>query len=186
MGTAVERASQPLSFRLLRLRSPSLHTSSHPAFDLATDIISEGHKKDDNDEHRFTGSTAATQEDLSSKRCGFEDRVLLRELPQQLGLTGTLLLPQEFGRVYIGQQLCLAIVMQNASRTVPVHCVGVKVEMLNDRSRAVLYDTSGEDDLPTIGAGEHHEILIRRDMKDLGNTTLMVKVSSRARTTYIY
>lgn len=175
--TSIDAKEQPLQFRLLRLRPPSLHIRSEPRYDLDTDFVGDRDMDDDGGggSEESCESCGNKEEGFSMQRC-FTDRLQLRELPEQLGVTGTLQLPQDFGRVYIGQQLVLAIVLQNTSSRIPVHRMNVRVEMLNDKKRAILYDSTGDEELPTIAAGEHHEILVRQDIKDIGNTTLIVKV----------
>jgi trafficking protein particle complex subunit 13 len=148
---------QPLAFRLLRLKPPSLHLAPDARFNLEEDF-----------------GTLPLAVPPVAVDGPFADRIQLRTA-SQMGVTGTLVLPQSFGAVYLGQTLTLAIAMQNTSRVVPLHRIGIKIEVVTDRGKVVLYDSTPSEGLSVLAPGEYHELLVKHDVKDQGSVTMVVK-----------
>jgi hypothetical protein len=53
----------------------------------------------------------------------------------------------------------------------------VQVEMQNDRGKTILYDTLSDHSLEKLTGGECHEVMVRYEVKDLGNHTLLCSSS---------
>lgn len=145
-----------LSFRVLRLRPPALDIPDQNRFNFKEDVA--------------PGANFSEQ-DLGNGATPFADRAELRS-DSQLGVSGSLVLPQTFGTVYLGQTLTLAVALTNIS-SAPVSNVGIRVEIQSDHGKSVLYDTMPTRGLATLAPGQHYEIMVKHDVRDLGPHTLL-------------
>ena len=145
-----------LSFRVLRLRPPALEIPDQNRFNFKDDIAPGAN---------------FSQQDLGNSAAVFGDRSELRS-DSQLGVSGSLVLPQTFGTVYLGQTLTLAVALTNIS-PVPVSNVGIRIEIQSDHGKSVLYDTMPTRGLSTLAPSQHYELMVKHDVRDLGPHTLL-------------
>lgn len=174
-------ADHSLLFKVLRLRPAAFDLPNQSRFDFAEDIGPEAAK--------VNGA-------IINAHLPFSERVQLRTgtIP---GISGTLVLSQAFGSVYLGQTLSLAISLCNTSPAAAKN-IGIRVstlkkedvsrhhhsqlypsfshvqiEIQSDHGKTMLYDTLSDHSLEKLTGGDCHEVLVRYEVKDLGNHTLL-------------
>ena len=104
----------------------------------------------------------------------FERRLDLFAAEDASGLSGTLVLPQSFGVVHLGETFASYVSVSNASDRV-ARDVAVKVELQTNRRRVALFDC-GAAPLPAIQPGSSYDFIIEHDLKELGAHTLACTV----------
>ena len=106
-------SNHALAFKVLRLRPPELSIPDQAKFNFIEDVSAAAHFND---------------QPLGGGASVFADRIELTG-QGQLGVSGALILPQNFGTVYLGQTLSIAVALCNQSNAA-VHNVGIRVRTL--------------------------------------------------------
>eukprot|EP00899_Mesostigma_viride_P004863 jgi/Mesvir1/14378/Mv09776-RA.1 len=168
-STRPDGGGHALSFRVMRLCRPSFHIDSNSSlrFNAQADI----HRGED-DMPEVSGvwpNRGSVQPGEHSQT--FSHRFELANSTEAAGLTGSLVLPQDFGTIYLGESLGVYISVGNFSdRT--VSSVAIKVELQTDRHKVVLGET-GSNPIPSLIPGSRHELVVRQDINDIGAHTLV-------------
>lgn len=85
-------------------------------------------------------------------------------------LDGSLLLPQSFGTIHLGECFTSFVSVANFSER-GVGNVGIKAELQSDTQRTVLYETPAP--VPVLCAGERRDVVVEHDLKEAGPHTLV-------------
>ncbi|GBG58896.1 hypothetical protein CBR_g24248 [Chara braunii] len=152
-------SSHSLAFRVMRLCRPSLQVDL-PLRCAAGDLR---YGEDDDVAERMRSLTEMEQT--------FSGRCEINQPLDACGLTGMLVLPQEFGSIYLGETLCSFISLCNVSDH-DVEYVGIKVELQTERQRTSLADNTRAP-LTVIKAGARNDFIIEHIIKELGTHCLV-------------
>lgn len=160
-------ADHALLFKVLRLRPPLFELRDHFHYSFEEDVRVEGGK--------------ALEGRIDYKGGGevfpFADRIEASSEAPGAGIKSGLILQQPFGSVYLGQTLRFAIVLSNVSMS-PTEKVGVRVDIQSDKAKHTLHDTmSSSPSAVSLGRGEHLEVVVQYEVKDLGTHTLLCSSS---------
>ncbi|ORX82353.1 DUF974-domain-containing protein [Basidiobolus meristosporus CBS 931.73] len=147
----LETEKHLVGLRLMRLSQPTSAPLQPIYFEHGTDVQQQL--------HRGNPRVVDTKTDSSVETCPPLD---LRDL----GLSETLLLPNSWGTLYLGETLACYICLSNED-TESVRELGVKVEIQTTSSRIPLADTTAAP-LEHFAPKQTKEIVVRQEIKELG------------------
>lgn len=162
-----------LAFRVMRLCRPTFHVETPLRFDLSDLMVGEDLFNDPSaaPQLRRLLQSQSTATD-SSTDLTYTNRFLLGNDPSDaMGLSGTLVLPQSFGAIYLGETFCSYISINNSS-SFEVRDIIIKAEIQTERQRILLLDTT-KAPVETIRAGGRYDFIVEHDVKELGAHTLV-------------
>ena len=158
MAASRPTGASALQFRVMRLPRPTLEMESPLRF-APEDLL---------------GTCVPVDSLPRPSSEAFERRLDLFAAEDASGLSGTLVLPQSFGVVHLGETFASYVSVSNASDRV-ARDVAVKVELQTNRRRVALFDC-GAAPLPAIQPGSSYDFIIEHDLKELGAHTLACTV----------
>ncbi|KAH7619099.1 hypothetical protein Ndes2526B_g06052 [Nannochloris sp. 'desiccata'] len=145
-------SNHALVFKVLRLRPSDLLNSDQKKSHFNKDVSSTAQFRD----HPLESGTSVSENWIERKEKG------------QLGVGGA----QNFGTVYLGQTLTVAVALCNQSDA-EVNNVGIRIEIQSDHGKSILYDTMPTQGIPLLPPGAHHEFIVKHDVRDLGPQTIL-------------
>ena len=89
-------------------------------------------------------------------------------------LDGTLVLPQSFGAIYLGETFRSYVSLCNNGAH-PVKAVSIRAELQTERQRKSLFDNHAGP-IPVLEPGARHDFIVQHDLKELGAHTLICSV----------
>ena len=107
---------------------------------------------------------AASDQDWSAQ-------VQLSHPTDACGLDGSLVLPQNFGNIQLGETFSCYISLGNASSRA-VSNISIRVELQTERQRRNIFENTSKP-LPTLGPNQRYDFIITHDVKELGTHTLV-------------
>jgi hypothetical protein len=163
-------ADHALLFKVLRLRPPLFELHDHFRFSFEEDVAQ--------------GVGGNVLRGLDASEAGgnvfpFADRIETSSEMPCIGIGSDLILQQPFGSVYLGQTVRFAIVLSNVSMS-PTDKIGVRIDIQSDKAKATLHDTMSMPSSPStnsLGPGDHYEVVVQYEVKDLGTHTLLCSSS---------
>ena len=158
MAASRPTGASALQFRVMRLPRPTLEMESPLRF-APEDLL---------------GTCVPVDSLPRPSSEAFERRLDLFAAEDASGLSGTLVLPQSFGVVHLGETFASYVSVSNASDRV-ARDVAVKVELQTNRRRVALFDC-GAAPLPAIQPGSSYDFIVEHDLKELGAHTLACTV----------
>ena len=158
MAASRPTGASALQFRVMRLPRPTLEMESPLRF-APEDLL---------------GTCVPVDSLPRPSSEAFERRLDLFAAEGASGLSGTLVLPQSFGVVHLGETFASYVSVSNASDRV-ARDVAVKVELQTNRRRVALFDC-GAAPLPAIQPGSSYDFIVEHDLKELGAHTLACTV----------
>ncbi|PWA97872.1 hypothetical protein CTI12_AA025390 [Artemisia annua] len=111
-------------------------------------------------------SSHSASSDPSSSDLTYRNRFLLSDDSDALGVPGLLVLPQSFGAIYLGENFCSYISINNSSNY-DVRDIIIKSEIQTERQRILLLDAS-KAPVECIRAGGRYDFIVQHDVKELG------------------
>ena len=158
MAASRPTGSSALQFRVMRLPRPTLEIESPLRF-AAEDLL----------------GTCVPRDSIPHPSSeAFERRLDLFAAEDASGMTGMLLLPQNFGVVHLGETFASYVSVSNSSDRV-ARDVAIKVELQTNRRRVALFDNAAAP-LPAIQPGASYDFIVEHDLKELGAHTLACTV----------
>ena len=158
MAASRPTGASALQFRVMRLPRPTLEMESPLRF-APEDLL---------------GTCVPVDSLPRPSSEAFERRLDLFAAEDASGLSGTLVLPQSFGVVHLGETFASYVSVSNASDRV-ARDVAIKVELQTNRRRVALFDC-GAAPLPAIQPGSSYDFIVEHDLKELGAHTLACTV----------
>ncbi|KAJ3682227.1 hypothetical protein LUZ60_014800 [Juncus effusus] len=163
-----------LAFRVMRLSRPSMHADEAVLRLHSADLFAG--------EDLFSDANPGVPPnllDLISDDSGFAEdsefdfrkRLFIEDPTDAMGLSGLLLLPQAFGAIYLGENFCSYISINNSS-SYEVRDVIIKAEIQTEKQRIMLLDTT-KSPVESIRAGGRYDFIVEHDVKELGAHTLV-------------
>ena len=86
-------------------------------------------------------------------------------------LGGSLVLPQSFGSIQLGETFSCYISLGNVSSK-PVTNISIRVELQTERQRRNIFENTSKP-LETLAPGQRYDFIIQHDVKELGTHTLV-------------
>ncbi|GKC22467.1 trafficking protein particle complex subunit 13 [Tanacetum coccineum] len=120
---------------------------------------------------RHLFSSHSVSSDPSCSDLTYRNRFLLSDDSDAMGVPGLLVLPQSFGAIYLGENFCSYISINNSSNY-EVRDIIIKSEIQTERQRILLLDTS-KAPVESIRAGGRYDFIVQHDVKELGAHTLV-------------
>ena len=158
MAASRPTGASALQFRVMRLPRPTLEIESPLRF-AAEDLL----------------GTCVPRDSIPHPSSeAFERRLDLFAAEDASGMTGMLLLPQNFGVVHLGETFASYVSVSNSSDRV-ARDVAIKVELQTNRRRVALFDNAAAP-LPAIQPGASYDFIVEHDLKELGAHTLACTV----------
>ena len=158
MAASRPTGASALQFRVMRLPRPTLEIESPLGF-AAEDLL----------------GTCVPRDSIPHPSSeAFERRLDLFAAEDASGMTGMLLLPQNFGVVHLGETFASYVSVSNSSDRV-ARDVAIKVELQTNRRRVALFDNAAAP-LPAIQPGASYDFIVEHDLKELGAHTLACSV----------
>lgn len=158
MAASRPTGASALQFRVMRLPRPTLEIESPLRF-AAEDLL----------------GTCVPRDSIPHPSSeAFERRLDLFAAEDASGMTGMLLLPQNFGVVHLGETFASYVSVSNSSDRV-ARDVAIKVELQTNRRRVALFDNAAAP-LPAIQPGASYDFIVEHDLKELGAHTLACSV----------
>ncbi|KAK9822650.1 hypothetical protein WJX81_003565 [Elliptochloris bilobata] len=141
----------------MRLCKPSLQVDTQTRLDLSLDLLSDA------------DAVKAIASGFLPERPS--DRSNLGSSLDAFGVDGLLELPVAFGTIYLGETFCsyISLGKYSAENTVKVT---IKAELQTERQTTTLYDNSAAP-LACLAPGQRHDFIIRHDVKEVGQHTLV-------------
>ena len=158
MAASRPTGASALQFRVMRLPRPTLEIESPLRF-AAEDLL----------------GTCVPRDSIPHPSSeAFERRLDLFAAEDASGMSGMLLLPQNFGVVHLGETFASYVSVSNSSDRV-ARDVAIKVELQTNRRRVALFDNAAAP-LPAIQPGASYDFIVEHDLKELGAHTLACSV----------
>nr|GEX62120.1 hypothetical protein [Tanacetum cinerariifolium] len=160
-----------LAFRVMRLCRPTFQVETPLRFDPCDLIVGEDLFDSPSAVPRHLFSSHSVYSDPSCSDLTYRNRFLLSDDSDAMGVPGLLVLPQSFGAIYLGENFCSYISINNSSNY-EVRDIIIKSEIQTERQRILLLDTS-KAPVESIRAGGRYDFIVQHDVKELGAHTLV-------------
>ena len=98
-------------------------------------------------------------------------RVQLTHPSKACNLDGSLVLPQNFGTIQLGESFSCYISLGNVSSKA-VSNISIRVELQTERQRRNIFENTSKP-LETLAPGQRYDFIIQHDVKELGTHTLV-------------
>jgi hypothetical protein len=140
-----------LSFRVMRLARPEFK----PNFStLKCELMADGGDGEKN-----------------QSRTDWSSQVQVGHPSTACDLHGSLVLPQNFGSIQLGETFSCYISLGNVSSK-PVSNISIRVELQTERQRRNIFENTSKP-LETLAPGQRYDFIIQHDVKELGTHTLV-------------
>ena len=159
MAASRPTGSSALQFRVMRLPRPTLEIESSLLKFAPEDLL---------------GACVPVDALPRPSSEAFERRLDVFAAEDASGVSGTLVLPQSFGVVHLGETFASYVSVSNSSDRV-ARDVAIKVVLQTNRRRVALFDCAAAP-LPAIQPGSSYDFIVEHDLKELGAHTLACTV----------
>ena len=156
-GSPASSEEHSLSFRVMRLARPEFK----PTFASIKCELSGG----------LGGVEPKVQATSSSGATDWSSQVRLSHPSDACDLNGSLVLPQNFGSIQLGETFSCYISLGNVSSRA-VSNISIRVELQTERQRRNIFENTSKP-LETLAPGQRYDFIIQHDVKELGTHTLV-------------